>query len=48
MAMFGLEVIVCWGFMVLVWLCIIVIYRTFGGVCDVCCGKGVVVVAWCW
>ena len=25
-----------------------VMCRNFGCVCDVCCGKGVVMVVWCW
>ena len=48
-AMLLVEVVMCWGFMVLVWLCLCcnVLKLNFGCVCDVCCGKGVVVVMWC-
>ena len=48
-AMLLVEVVMCWGFMVLVWLCQCcnVLKLNFGCVCDVCCGKGVVVVMWC-
>ena len=35
-------------FMVLVWLCLCCNLRKFGFVCDLGCGKRVLMAVWCW